>query len=927
MHSAGQFTNGVRLRAVLLFVLLLVTSAARAQTPFGSIDGVVQDSTGGVLPGVTVMVTSPALIEGTREVTTTDNGSYLLLRLPVGEYDVTYTLPGFQTLKRSKVVINADFTLTLNTELASGGLEETLTVVGASALVDVRNTTSQLSLDAKVVNLIPSSRNLTDMVKFVLGASQTAPDVGGSTSFSYTPMQIHGSRADQRALYIDGFAVNSYFGNGDAPMNFGGTGAKEETNFQTNAIPASFPVGGVVMNTITKSGGNELRGTLYANAQAGRFDNLDDDLRALGVRATSGSTGSYDIDGSAGGPIRRDKMWFFGAARVYSFSGLVANSFMLDGRQAYDYVRRWDLFEKTTLNLNASNKLVVSHVHDTLLRPYRRDSQAFYTIEANVLNYYTPNYQPMVSWTGTRGNAFLYEVQVNHWFRNSLRSYRPEVGPNDVTHFDIVRNTYSVAGTTVTNTLQRGTNIGGSVTRVGNWKGSHQVRAGAQFSGGNHRNEWEPHGDMILRFRDGVPDSITQFSTPSFNKTLIRSLGTYVQDSWGLGRMTINAGARYDYFTSSLPAQSAPAGTWVGARSYDARPVISWHNVVPRLGVAYDLTGDARTVVKGSYSRYIFNQGAGLADAVNPMSQSTSICSWSDTNGDRYAQVNEVSRCAGFPELNIALASDLDRPVNTEYSLGIQRQLTGTFAGSMMYYRRENRGNYATANTAVPRDSYLPVVITNPLTSTPLTIYNQAPSTTGLQRNVIMNSALLNDTFNGVEFSLQRRFGGDSYLQGGYAWGRDFGRINTGDLNDPNNDINTQGVVGSDQTHQLKVSAATTLPYSVTLSAFYQYYTGLPRQRILSVSRALVPSLTRATQNIALEANNSFRYDNVSLVDLRLGRRFAVGRWQLEGFLDAYNLLNANTVLSTTNTIGSALGSVLGTVSPRLMRVGGKFSF
>src|SRR6185503_10783294 len=187
--------------------------------------------------------------------------------------------------------------------------------------------------------------------------------------YSYTAMQIHGSRADQRSFYIDGFSNNSFFGNGDAPMNFGGTGAKQETNYQTSAISAAFPVGGIVMNTVTRSGGNALSGTLYANTQAGQFNNLNDELRSRGVRATSGSTGSYDVDGAIGGPIRRDRIWFFGAVRAYSFSGLVANSFNLDGSQSFDYVRRFDFFEKVTFNLSDTQKLVVSHAHDTLLRP------------------------------------------------------------------------------------------------------------------------------------------------------------------------------------------------------------------------------------------------------------------------------------------------------------------------------------------------------------------------------------------------------------------------------------------------------------------------------------------------------------------------------------------------------------------------------
>jgi hypothetical protein len=369
----------------------------------------------------------------------------------------------------------------------------------------------------------------------------------------------------------------------------------------------------------------------------------------------------------------------------------------------------------------------------------------------------------------------------------------------------------------------------------------------------------------------------------------------------------------------------------VPARQQPAQDVETWRNVVPRVGVAYDLAGDARTVVKGSYSRYVMNEGTGLDDSVNPFSESFNLCSWNNPTGGPNAAapttMANISKCGGFPEVNTKLDPNLQRPINTEYSVGIQRQLTAKFAGSLTYFRRENRGQFASLNLAVPTGSYIPVVIINPLTNQPLTIYNQNPATAGLQQNVIANSSLLDDTFNGIELAIQRRFSADSYLQGGYAYGKDIGRINTGDLNDPNNGIYGVGAVGTDEPHQVKMSGATMLSGHFSVSAFFQAYTGLPRQTILSVGKALVPTLTRASQSVALEANDVNRYPATALLDLRVARPFHFGPHRFEVFADAYNLLNSNTVLAQTTTYGSSLGQVSQTISPRMVRVGGRLTF
>jgi len=918
-----------RIESLVAVVCIVAALPAWAQTPFGAIDGVVRDESGGVLPGVTVAIASPALIEGARTTVTDAMGTYQFLRLPVGTYIVKFSLSGFKGVVRENVIINASFTATINASLEVGALEETVTVTGASPLVDIRTTTGQTVITSEVSTTIPSSRNLTDMSRFVLGASTSSPDVGGSSQYNYTPIQVHGSRASDRSHYVDGFAANGLFGDGDTPVMFNANGAREEIDYQTTAIPAAFPYGGAVMSAVSKSGGNTLSGEVFGNAQVNTADNLDDRLRGLGVRATSGSTGSRDIDGSLGGPIKKDRLWFFGSARHTFYGGLVANQFFPDGRQMTDDDRREAYVGKFSLKLTPVNKLGLMFATDTHERPYRRGGANFVAPEAANHNYFGPNLWSSAAWTGTRGNAWLYELQAAHFNRPANQSYRDEVGPNDVARLDIVTSVLTGGPTNLMDTDQSVNYLGGSVTRVGNWFGSHELRTGIQSNWGFYTQGWAFHGDIFLRFRNGAPDSVDLLNTPTFSRVDVNNLGLYLQDSWRIHqRLTINAGVRYDKFNSSIPMQKSPAGTWVPAREYPAIDVVPFNNVVPRLGLAYDLDGHGRTVLKGSYSKYVGNEAITLASSQNPVALSMNRCVWTDTNRDLYAQANEITSCAGWTGgVTTTIDPNLRRPFNNEYSLGVQRQLTTNFAGSVTYYRREQRDLRGTVNRAVPSETYIPVVINNPLNNQPLTIYNQNPTTTGRQDNVVTNSKKLDTHYNGIEFTIQRRFTPDAYIQGGYHYGKNLGRIAAGELNDPNADIFADGAVGTDEPHQLKIAAVFLLPGQVSVSGFLQAYSGHPRVRSLQVGRALVPTLTRATQTVRLERNDENRYESNKLVDLRIGRRFRFGSWRYEVFADAYNLFNANTVLADVTTIGSSLGQISETIRPRVIRLGGKFAF
>jgi outer membrane receptor protein involved in Fe transport len=920
---------------LVVVVCLLAVLPASGQTPVGAIEGLVKDSSGGVLPGVTVEVTSPALIERIRTTVTDNTGNYRILRLPVGEYAVKFSLAGFTTVERSNIIVNSGFTATINAELKVGQVAETLTVTGESPVVDVRTTTTQTILTDKVIESIPSARNVFDMTKFVIGSSTSTPDVGGSTSQLYTAIQVHGSRGNDRAYYRDGINLSHYFGDGDAPHSYGSTGAQEEVNYQTTAIPASVSNGGMVINMVSKAGGNRVSGSLFASGanKSMQSSNLDDELKSRGVRATAGAKKAYDIDGSIGGPLKKDKVWFFGSARVYSFNQLLANQFSLDGSQAFDFVRKSEYFGKGTWQLNKDNKLTVSLSHELSLRPYRREGATFVMPEAANYNI-TCGTKPFnhlfgATWMGTRGDAWLFEATWAHFVIAFDEVYRPEVGADDVARLDIVTSVLWSAPIRIRRADTYRNDFTASVTRLGRWLGNHELKAGAQMDFGAYKTVRVNHGDIILRFSNGAPNSVDLINTPVSTNNTAGNVGLYVQDSWtAANRLTVYAGIRYDQIRVAIGDQYAAAGTWVPERRTSETPVQTWRNVVPRLGVAYDLFGTGRTVLKGSFSKYMGVEATGLAETLNPLFWATNRCTWTDTNGDLYAQASEISRCQGWTGgVTTTIDPDLRRPFNREYSAGIQHELAANLGVSVMYYRRENRDLRGTRNLAVPTDSYIPVAITNPLSAQPLTIYNQDPAAAGLQRNLLTNSSKLNTSYNGIEFTLQRRFSPQVYVLAGYHYGKALGRITTGELNDPNDDIFTDGAVGNDEPHQFKLSGGYLLPGKISVSGFLSMRSGHPRAQQLVVGRALVPNLTRSSQTVRLQRNDEERYDPVSLLDLRFGRPFKVGRWEFEPFVDAYNVLNVNTVLTSVATVGPSLGQVSATVNPRLIRVGGKVNF
>ena len=315
-----------------LALVVLVPTAARAQA---SIAGVVKDASGAVLPGVTVEAASPALIEKTRSVVTASDGQYRIVDLRPGPYTVTFSLAGFSTVRREGLDLSGSATVTIDIDMRVGTLEETITVTGSTALVDVQSVQQQRVLSKEVIDTLPTGRTTINVAVLIPGIqlsttfSGEGQDVGGSTGEVQQTLSIHGSRGGDMRRMVDGLSMQSQ---GTSVSAFAAnSGMIQEVTVDTAAGSAEQSAGGVRMNIIPREGGNTFTGSLFVTGtnEDLQSDNIDQELRDRGLISTSSVKSNWEINPAFGGPLLRDRLWFFVSGRTSSVNnyipGAIAN--------------------------------------------------------------------------------------------------------------------------------------------------------------------------------------------------------------------------------------------------------------------------------------------------------------------------------------------------------------------------------------------------------------------------------------------------------------------------------------------------------------------------------------------------------------------------------------------------------------------------
>ena len=395
-----------RFLAVAAAALLLAPAIAVAQS---SIAGSVTDDTGGVLPGVTVEASSDVLIEGSRVVFTDGTGSYNIIDLRPGEYTVLFTLPGFGTLVRDELILGADVALPIDAVLSVGSVEETITVSGETPVVDVQQVQRIEVMTRETQEAIPTGRSTWSYALLIPGVKARAPDMGGTAGAQQSEMMGRGLDAAHTTVEIDGMMINTLISDGryQAYMN---PMMAAETSYTTSGATAETQNGGLRINMIPNEGGNQYSGNFFAGGTPGAWqaNNLNDRLQDLGVQETPKVSIIYDFNGSMGGPVFRDKLWFFSSARRNVIDDGVLNSTNRDGSPALDRNSITSANARLTWQMNPQHK--ISAMFDKVRKRRFSEHGPGDDIETAAQSWTSPHYDTgTAKWTGTLSNRMLAE--------------------------------------------------------------------------------------------------------------------------------------------------------------------------------------------------------------------------------------------------------------------------------------------------------------------------------------------------------------------------------------------------------------------------------------------------------------------------------------------------------------------------------------
>ena len=806
--------------AAALFVV--VPAAARAQ---GTIAGAVRDTSGAALPGVTVEATSPALIEKARSVVTDGGGQYRIELLPPGSYAVTFTLPGFTTVKREGVEISGTFVATIDADLRVGEVSETITVTGQAPIVDVQSSTQQRVMDRQVLDTIPSGRTTATLGALIPGmvtsstSGVVSQDIGGSTVSMTVGLRLHGGRSSDQVLLRNGTAVTASATSGSVSRTQLNVVAQQELVIDTSGGGAEYATGGVRINIVNREGSNTLHGALFSSFGNGSLQgsNFSDDLKSRGVRTPDSVKSSYDFNPGVGGAILRDRIWFFAAARINSSANYAADAFVnknANNPSLWTYVP--DLSQpgfnqvsskggETRVTFQATQRQKLGFTFGQQANcecpanvSATRQPEAAYKGQQNPQRLFVVDYTVPVS------NRLLLEAGVS---RNSGQSDQlPPDGLNPQMVSVLEQNgnnrfrgfpNYRYGGNTTMH-------VRGAMSYV---TGTHAYKGGVNLDWGQNIQDQFTLQPVEYRFNNGVPNRLTMRAL-NYVETRGTWGGAFAQDVWTRDRLTLRYGARWDMFTGRWPEVTLGPTPLTPTRNVKlpARTnVVSLKDVSPRFGMAYDLFGTQRTAIKASLGRYLNQMAPGhvLVWEQNPalavVTQTTR--SWNDANRDFVPDCNLLvpaanGECGSMADPSFGNASsatkfdrDLthgwgNRTYNWEFSTGVQQQLLNSVSMEVSYFRRSygnlmvlddrSRGpeDFDTFSLTAPSDPNLPggggYVVTG--------LYDVKPGKFGIPSDRMWapakNYGKSVERWQGMDVTFNLRPGAGVFMQGGLSTGR-----------------------------------------------------------------------------------------------------------------------------------------------------------
>jgi hypothetical protein len=817
---------------IALVLLIALPDSARAQS---AIAGVVKDASGAILPGVTVEAASDVLIEKTRSVVTDGQGQYKIVDLRPGIYSVTFTLPGFSSFRRDGLELPTAFTATINADMKVGALEETVTVSGASPIVDVQTTVHTQVLGRETLDSLPTGRTIQGLGQLVIGIALNIPDVGGSRAMQQTYMSTHGMDATNNTVLVDGLMVNGLQSDG-AVQSYFNDAMNQEVSYQTSGIGADTSAGGVRLNMIPKEGGNRFSGSFFSSWRDGKWqsDNFTQDLKDRGLPNASKIQRIYDLNFAEGGPIKKDRLWFFTTLRQWSVNAPIAGTFVSDGtsagfanclaaaktsapcEQGIDDQKIRSGLARLTWQVSPRNKLSAYFDEIDKFRGHAMSAGDDYASAAVVWN--SPAYHTTaVKWTSTVSNRLLIEGGYSNNTEDYTNEYLPGIAQARGTtawyanasrqDLGLIATTRTPLASSVSTQSPLRYNVQASASYV---TGSHNMKVGFQRTWGHFGHTRDINADLVQQYNSTstgipftVPASVLVYNTPYVQEEdLNYDLGIYGQDQWTFKRLTANAGLRWEAVNAKVPVQTSPAGRFVDARQFAETPnVPDWRDLAPRFGLAYDLFGTGKTAVKFALNRYNASRTTGDANSgaqrYNPLAAASFTLPWTDVNRDDIAQGERgCTYLTAGCEINFAgLPADFGRRALTTYDpntkrtwnlesgLEIQHELMRGVSTTVSWYHGNFHNELLYDNQLVTLADWTPVSIFNPIDGTPLTIYNLNAAKQGQVSTLDTSSTRRKRTYDSYGANFNARLPRGIALFGGLG----FDRLRRNTCDEPDN--------------------------------------------------------------------------------------------------------------------------------------------
>jgi hypothetical protein len=806
---------------------VVAPSAARAQAV---VTGFVKDASGAVLPGATVEAASPALIEKVRTAVSDGSGQYRIVDLRPGTYSVTFALAGFNTVKRDGVVLTGSATVVVNADLKIGSVEETITVTGATPLVDVQGIATEKSITRELIDAVPTGRTVQNVAQLIPGMAANAgvagvnlpsSDVGGSAMGALQQVSIHGGSFNDQRLLMDGLPLNTSVGNLSGFLS--NIGSTQEFSIDTSAVSAEDNSGGVRMNIIPREGGNAFHTTVYGDGTgpALQSSNYTSDLAARGFPVPNPAKTmkeSYTFNPAGGGPLMKDTLWLYAAAnrthsQTYTSIYPNLNAGNPNGLYVADTSKPQAVFdtlvygENGRLTWQVTPKNKVAAYYDNQVRYVCPQATSTVSPEAQSCTDYTNQHFISGTYTAPVTSRLLLQAAVLDRLEGWGRRLSPLTLPGATNVNDTVSGitTGSFGPQEYSETANRNRNVVGSASWV---TGAHAVKGGLQYqwSQAPNYNYVASSQNLQYTYAAGVPTSLTEFLDPRYQATQAGDTGVFVQDRWTVHHLTLNGGLRFDRFHSYYDAQTLGPSLYAPTRniSFPAGDGVDWKDISYRVGGAYDLFGNGRTAIKMSFNKYLGGEFAsgGFGSSLNPSTRigASTTRSWKDTNGNFIPDCNlqlttANGECGALANSTFGQSSTFAtsydpailsgwnlRDDQWEFAASVQQQVLSRLSVDVGYYRRWYGNFKVTDNLAAAPSDFTQFSIVAPTDprlpdgggQTIAGLYNINPNKFGQTNNLVTMASNYGDQiyrWQGVDVSATVRAWSGLTFTGGVSTG------------------------------------------------------------------------------------------------------------------------------------------------------------